>query len=455
MHPREGGRKVPFGLGKPVSRRDFMRKSAGVAAAVPLAGAFLAACSNPRETAGQLHRGGLARPDNPITLDVNPEMLIADGQKAESGPLKVYNWEQYINPRVLKEAAVALGVEIELTTFNTMNEAISKLTNANLDYDVMMGVTKDVVSRLVASDLLRPLNHSYLPNLENVWSSFTDPGKPFWDVGQNYTVPYTIYTTGIGYRVDKGPNEHITLDLAPLEESIPNMSNPYDILFDEMYKPYVHILDDYRDAIGMTILRKNYPNGTPDLNTSDPKALELARQDLLYLANTINVKADVSDYTDMPEGQSYIHQGWSGDFVSVDYYYPSWSPHDVIRYWYPESHKGEIGGDHLTLLANGKNPVLAHQFLNYMLDFDNSMLNFRWNGYVPPMKKVEDPSQLLQGSPDGLKSSDGVWDYNDVPRDLATAIPTQADFDQGYQALELEPSVDEQWKSVWEAFKTA
>ena len=431
-----------------------MRKSAGAAATVPLASAFLAACKNPRNEVA-IQQGGLARPDNPITLDVNQEMLIPDGQTAEAGPLKLYNWEQYINPRTLKAAEAALGVPIELTTFNTMSEAISKLTNAKLDYDVFMGVTKDVVGRLVATDLLRPLNHSYLPNTENVWSSFTDPGKPFWDVGEQYTVPYTVYTTGIGYRVDNGPNEHITLDLAPLEQQIPSMSNPYDILFDTTYKPYVHILDDYRDAIGMTMLRATYPNGTPDLNTSDTKVLDKARTDLLDLASVMNVKADVSDYRDLPEGESYIHQGWSGDFISVQYYYPGWSPRDVIRYWYPENHKGEIGGDLLTILQGGKNPVLAHQFLNFMLDFDNAMVNFKWNGYMPPMKRITSADQLLRNSKDPLQNPDGTESYNVVPPSLGTAITSQADFDDGYQALELAPAVDEKYKSVWEAFQTA
>ena len=109
--------------------------------------------------------------------------------------------------------------------------------------------------------------------------------------------------------------------------------------------------------------------GETDVNTSDPKVIAQARDDLIKGVNTMDWKLDVHDYTDMPEGESYIHQGWSGDFVSVQYFYPGWSPRDVISYWYPDNGKGSVGGDHFAVLASGRNPVLAHQFLNYMLDF--------------------------------------------------------------------------------------
>ena len=44
--------------------------------------------------------------------------------------------------------------------------------------------------------LLQPVTFSYIPNLEaNIWPQLT---SPFYDVGSRYTVPYVIYTTGIG-----------------------------------------------------------------------------------------------------------------------------------------------------------------------------------------------------------------------------------------------------------------
>ena len=64
-HPRE--RRAHL------SRRDFLRRSAGAAVALPSMSAILAACSKPGTTSGGGGTGStgervLARPDNPVTL---------------------------------------------------------------------------------------------------------------------------------------------------------------------------------------------------------------------------------------------------------------------------------------------------------------------------------------------------------------------------------------------------
>jgi spermidine/putrescine transport system substrate-binding protein len=60
----------------------------------------------------------------------------------------------------------------------------------------------------------------------------------------------------------------------------------------------------------------------------------------------------------------------------------------VLRYWsMPTS--APVNNDLLVLLSSGRNPVLAHLFLDYLLDFKNSMTNFSWLGYQPPQQKID------------------------------------------------------------------
>jgi spermidine/putrescine transport system substrate-binding protein len=303
----------------------------------------------------------------------------------------------------------------------------------------------------------------------NVWDSLggsANPAEaakaPFYDLGSRYTVPYTIYTTGIAYRVDHGPNAHITMDLAPLEEIIPAMDIPYDILWDTKYKGYVHLLND-TNTINMAIVRNGIHAGVSsdtlrvDVNTDNPatrdKVLAAATDSLIEWQQTMHGQMDISDYTDMPEGRSYIHEAWSGDLVSAQYYYASWSPRDIIRYWYPPQggkYGGLIGDDCLAVLTTGKNPVLAHKFLNFMLDFDNSMRNFSWTGYIPPQKEIQtDTQRLLKNSPNPLTP------YNVISPNMASTIVTEDMYKTGYQYLELPPKVDDQWTTAWEAVQTA
>src|SRR5689334_790261 len=105
-HPRERGPRGPFG--QPLSRRQFLRRSAGAAIAYPTLSALLAACgraSNPNappvSPSGSSSALPLARPNNPVTwpiYDDNPP-IDAGLQPEADATLKIYNWEDYLWPK--------------------------------------------------------------------------------------------------------------------------------------------------------------------------------------------------------------------------------------------------------------------------------------------------------------------------------------------------------------------
>jgi spermidine/putrescine transport system substrate-binding protein len=414
-HPRDRGR---------LDRREFLQRSAGAAVALSGSSALLAACASEGESGGTGTGAApfeLARRDNPVTLPLyedNP--AIAPNLKPEGGPLKIYNWIDYLDKATVKKFSKEFGVKTEITIFNTMDEAVAKLRSGGVDFDVFFP-TVDRLGKLVAGKLLQPINLSYIPNLEaNIWPQLT---SPFYDVGSRYTVPYVIYTTGIGYRTDE-------VDPPP-----DDLSNPYDIYFDEKYRGKTFLLDDYREAMCQLLLR----NGVTDMNTGDQAALEQVRQDLLALTDAVNVKTSVLDYQYVPEGRAWVHEAWSGDFVSAQYYLGKGVDTSVLGYWFPPDGKGLVGSDTMAIPKAAKNPVLAHEFLNFMLDNDNAYANFyNFVGYQPPLNSL---------NPD-LLVSDGV-----VPAHLASTIVRPEDFDEGYTLLELAPDVDARWQTIWAEFK--
>ena len=449
-HPREGGRKRPFSRagGTPIDRRAFLQRSGLAATSIPLASALLAACDDNGTPPPEALLENPARPDNPVTLPINDNPPIADGLKPEKGPLQIYNWEEYVNPRSLGIFEEQYGVKVELNTFNTMNDALATLTNAggDVEFDVFFP-TIDLLGKLAATNLIKPLNKTYIPNLEaNPWAVYTgtQPEAPFYDVGALYTAPYVVYTTGVAWRIDEG---------GPSEDEVLGLSTPYDIFWDENYRGKIHILDDYREAIAMPMMRE----GIYDVNTDDAanrtQNLELSKTQLLDMVEKVAVQADISDYTDLPEAKSLIHQAWSGDMVGAQYYFPAGVTNkDVIRYWAPEENM-MIGNDCMAILNNGKNPVLAHHFINFMLDYDqktqtgNSIVNFQWLGYLPPMAGL-DNDNLIKGK--------GPWRQGRIVQpSLATCLPVEEDFELGQQLLELTPEIDNEWKAVWEAFQSA
>jgi len=402
---------------KSLDRREFLRNTAVLSLSFSGAAVALSACSGSGDPVPN-NELTLARPDAPVTLpidDDNPP--LDDGLQPESGAtLKVYNWEQYIWPRIVDEFAAKYEVEVEISTFSDMDEALATLRSGT-DFDVFFHRT-DVISKLVDGRFLRPLNHSYIPNLSaNVWSVY---GNPFYDQGARYGVPYTVYTTGIVWRTDR------------VDEDIAALSNPYEIFWNERYKNRIHLLDDYRETISMVLLK----NGITDLNTNDEAALATVAEDLSALADNIGA-LDIDAYKDVPQGEAWIHHAWSGDAVASPYYFPKGEDPSVIRYWFPPDGTGAVANDCIGVLRDARNPVLAHHFINHLLDSDIATRNFGWNGYQPPQNSLL-PSRLV---------ADGY-----VPRELRNTITRRGAFNRGFMQMELSPEVDDLWHGVWEEF---
>jgi len=415
-HRRSGG----WGR-RSIDRRQFLKETAGTAVAVSSLGALMAACGNDGSPSRSVAAIEVASPENPVTLDLfddNPS--IDSGLEPEAGPLRIFNWSEYIWLRVVKDFEEEFGVEVEITTFQNMSEGVAKLRAGGTDFDVFFP-TIDQVPKLVAAKLLQPLNLSYVPNLKaNVWPDLVDP---FYDQGSRYTVPYTTYTTGVAYRTDM------------VSEDVGSRTNPYDIFWDSQYSGKVGIYDDYREVMSMIMLR----NGHTDINTGDPEILEETKQDLLSLIDDVRVKTTIDGaYSGLPEGKFAVHQAWSGDMIASPFYMPRGEDPSVLRYWTPPDGRGSVGNDLISIPRSSQNPVLAHLFLNYMLDNDVAFKNFSWNGYQPPITAM-DPATLV---------SDGY-----VLETLESAIVLPQNVSRGYRQLALLPEVDARWQSIWSEFK--
>ena len=115
-------------------------------------------------------------------------------------------------------------------------------------------------------------------------------------------MPYTIYTTGIAWRKDK------------VHENPTTMRNPWqEMFFQPKYKGKIAILDDYREAISLGLMM----NGIYDLNTTSKSQIDLSRQTLQKLAATVDMQIDNNDYSEVPDGQTWIHHAWSGDMAAA------------------------------------------------------------------------------------------------------------------------------------------
>ncbi len=349
---------------------------------------------------------------------------VSSATKPErGGELQIYNYADYLNPEVLKAFGKQEGVSVRVTTFDTLDEAFSKLSTGRLEFDVIFS-TPDQLSRLVGRKLLQPLNYELIPNLQkNVWEELH---SPFYDVGPRYSVPYVTYTTGIAWR-----NDLLDFDPSKLEQ-------PWDAFWSpqaEKYRGKVAILDDSREAPGMALMRR----GVTDLNTENPELLERAIADLKELNSKVGVKVSIADYETVPAGRVLLHQAWSGDMIGgAISYMPKGVKPDVLSYWY-QKQGGPIFNDMITVSATATKPVIAHRFLNYMLDDKVAYENFSgFVGYQPPLNSID---------------ANRLFDEGIVPKSLSQAIVTREAYANGNAYLTLSAKGLQLWDRSWASFR--
>ena len=412
----------------PTTRRTFLGRAAlaGLGGAGLLSAYGAAGASAIASAATPTGPGGLplARLNRPVTLPLYPDnKAIKSGLKPEKGPLQFYNWIAYINQSVVNDFEKKYNVKVEISTFNTIDEAIAKISSKAVQYDLFTPETV-FLERLVVGKLLQPLNHSYIPNLHaNVWPSLQNP---WYDQASRYSVPYTVYTTGIGWRADKLP--HFNPD---------KLAKPWGALWQvgPSISGRVGLLDDQHEGLAMALLR----DGVTDVNTENPALVNAARDALELLIKTTNLKFDTNEYQRLAEGSLWLHQAWSGDMASAPQYLPSGTPKSVLRYWWPPDGQGPINNDMFGILQGAKNPVLAHLFLNHLLDTTEVFKNFTYTGYQQPINAMTPAAVVKQGV---------------VPATLSNTIIEEAQFKNGYVQGPLSTAGEILWENAWAAVKS-
>jgi spermidine/putrescine transport system substrate-binding protein len=428
--------------GDGLSRRSLLRRT-GALTLGGAAAAGLAGCENTttpvaaggeggggRGILGDPTAGGpvdavgipLARRDYPVTLPRLGDAVRTGAKPERGGELRIYNYADYLNPAVLKAFGKQEGVDVRVTTFETLDEAFTKLSTGGLEFDVIF-TTPDELSRLVGRRLVQPLNLDLVPNLRRtVWPEAADP---FYDVGPRYTVPYTVYTTGVGWRNDK-----LRLDPADVD-------SVWDLLWNaERARGRVQLLNDPREAIGMGIMRR----GSVDLNTEDQELIDAAVGDLRELDRRVRVKVAISAYETLPAGRIWAGQVWSGDMLNaVISYLPEGTSPDVLSYVYQEQ-GGPVFNDCICVASAAAKPVIAHRFLDHLLDEKVAMENFvGYVGYQPPLDGID---------------ADRLFDDGVLPQNMRSAIVTREAYANGNAYLALTAEGRRRWDRAWTRFRT-
>jgi len=393
-------------------RRDFLRNLVITTGGLVVAPTLLSACGTSASSTGELVIG---TPTNPTKLPSNGE-AIADGLTEEKGTLEILNWADYTNPEVIADFEKLFGVTVKTSIYDTEESAIAKLRNGTFKPDLVIGLTDTALARLSAAKLLQPINKSYITHFSNLIDGLQNP---YYDVDSQFTVANVIYANGIAYRTDR------------IDGSTFTSGNGYDAMWDAAHKGKLAVLDSYRDTISLAMFQA----GMNDVNTSDADVLAAAKENLVRLRDATNPKVDIISYQELPAGNRDIAYTWSGDILTALGYLPDGTSPETLGFWYPD--QTITANDFYCIPKESKAPVLAHKFIDYILDTDVALKNQSYVGYQPALSTITVDNLLANGT---------------IPESLKDSLVTPVKYASGQRLVSLSPDADALWLDVWATF---
>ena len=267
--------------------------------------------------------------------------------------LKVFNAGEYIDESIVSSFEEKFGVKVIYETF-TSNEAMYTKIQTGASYDII--VPSDyMIERMIQEDLIQEIDHSRIPNIENL--ALEVDGLAY-DPEHTYSIPYFWGSVGIVYNKNN-------VDMKDLEEE------GFDIFHDDKYAGRIFVYDSERDAFMMAFKALGY-----SMNTSDEQEIQNAYQWLVEMNKNMSPAYVTDEVIDsMMAGRKDLAVVYSGDAVAI------LEENDEMGFFVP-TQGTNIWCDAMVIPKNAQNVDLAHEFMNYILEYDIAYANAEYNGYA-------------------------------------------------------------------------
>ncbi len=306
---------------------------------------------------------------------------VINAAVAQNGRVvNVYNWSDYIDPKVLEDFTKETGIKIQYDTFDANETLETKLLAGKSGYDVVVP-TAYFLERQIKAGVFQKLDKTKLKNLDNAWPDIAKR-LAVYDPGNQYAVNYMWGTTGIGYNIKAvrerlGPNGKI---------------DSWDIVF----KPEnlakfkdcgVHMLDSADDIMPAAL---HYLGLNP--NSTDAGELDKAAELLMKIRLSVR-KFHSSEYLNaLAGGEICLVVGWSGDIKQAQKRAIETKNGVEIGYSIPKE-GAQMFFDNLAIPRDAGHVAEAHAFIDYLLRPDvaarNSNLVAYANGNLASQKLID------------------------------------------------------------------
>ena len=267
--------------------------------------------------------------------------------------LHLYNWNNYIAPETVKRFEDFCKCEVVQTYYSDNEELLAKLAAGAKGYDVLVP-TGNAVQALIRGSQLKPVDKKELPNLKNVDPVYLN--TPF-DPGNQYSAPYAMSTTILGYN----------------EEKMKELGLPTDtwaVIFDPKYlakvKGRVTVLDSPDELFAAALKYLGYSaNDTDEKHWKE--VVELIKKAKPYWA-AFNASSYIKELT---VGNIWLVHGYSNDIFQANQDAQAAGRKFHILQGMPKE-VAVLAVDSMVIHKAAPRPDLAHKFINFMLDGRNS-----------------------------------------------------------------------------------
>ncbi|MGA0600970.1 polyamine ABC transporter substrate-binding protein [Caulobacter sp. KR2-114] len=280
-------------------------------------------------------------------------LAACGGGGGGGGALHIYNWSDYIDPKILADFTRETGTKVVYDTFDSVDMLETKVLTGNSGYDIVVP-SNQYVPRFAEAKAIQPLDQAKLPNAKNLWPAVMRYMAPF-DPGAKYAVPYMWGTVGIGYNPDK------------VARALPGVKvDSWRVLFDpanlaKLKDCGVYFLADPQDMYGSALRFMG-----KDPNSKDPADYAAATDLLLKLRPYVRKFTNSENIEALANGDICIAIGYSGDMLQAASRAREANHGVTLAYAIPKE-GSQVWFDSFTIPADAPNPSAAHAFINYML----------------------------------------------------------------------------------------
>ncbi|MBM3394756.1 MAG: spermidine/putrescine ABC transporter substrate-binding protein [Betaproteobacteria bacterium] len=279
--------------------------------------------------------------------------LTSASAMAKNEVLHLYNWNQYIDPQTVARFEKACECKVKQSYFGDNEEMVAKLAAGAKGYDLMVP-TSNYIQGMAKNKQIQPLDHAKLPNLKNLGAAYMNTA---FDPGNQYSVPYAYTITMLGYNEQKMKELGITVD---------SWAAIFDPKILEKMKKKVTVLDSQNELMAAALRYLGY-----SVNERDPKKWDEAKAVILKAKPYWAAFKATGYIEDLAAGRSWLVHGYSNDIYQADLGAQEAKQPFRIRHALPKE-GAVLALDVMVLGRHSKQTALAHKFIDFMLDGQNS-----------------------------------------------------------------------------------